>query len=186
MIRCQAYGSRQRTQRIILDDGTHSSVTGKLFNETVNVRINVLSFYAKNTSFNCRFWFIWTTDVYQMFSMILLLTVLMIQKSFRSLRKFTFSGDSKRLTSPAGTGWRQSPLWTSKPGKLETFSSSIIQTCHECFHILIFFRFWELFFSYFTTHLIWTLDLWSQKCEWNQLYQHQTVLSCTECSVSAS
>ena len=39
MIRCQAYGSRQRTQRIILDNGAHSSVTGKLFNETVNVTI---------------------------------------------------------------------------------------------------------------------------------------------------
>ena len=38
MIRCQAYGSRPRTQRIILEDGSHSSVTGKLFNETVNVR----------------------------------------------------------------------------------------------------------------------------------------------------
>ena len=41
IIRCQAYGSRQKTQRLILDDGSHSSVTGKLFNETVNVSLGL-------------------------------------------------------------------------------------------------------------------------------------------------
>ena len=50
IIRCQALGSRQKTQRIILDDGSHSSVTGKLFNETVNVSWSKIQ-YQKCISF---------------------------------------------------------------------------------------------------------------------------------------
>ena len=37
MVRCLASASRQKTMRVILESGTHSSVTGNLFNETVNV-----------------------------------------------------------------------------------------------------------------------------------------------------
>ena len=37
MVRCLASASRQKTMRGILESGTHSSVTGNLFNETVNV-----------------------------------------------------------------------------------------------------------------------------------------------------
>ena len=37
MVRSLAASSRPKTQRVILEDSAHASLTGKLFNETVNV-----------------------------------------------------------------------------------------------------------------------------------------------------
>ena len=43
MIRCQAHAVRSKTQRIILECGSHASTTGKLFTETVNVSRTLVS-----------------------------------------------------------------------------------------------------------------------------------------------
>ena len=44
MIRCHAHAVRSKTQRIILECGSHASTTGKLFYETVNVSSIICSF----------------------------------------------------------------------------------------------------------------------------------------------
>ena len=50
MLKSLAASSRGKTQRIVLDSNEHCSVTGKLFNETVNV--GTLDADAGNQSFN--------------------------------------------------------------------------------------------------------------------------------------
>merc|ERR1719410_1664658 len=41
MVRSLAASSRPKTQRVLLDDASHSSMTGKLFNETVNSLVHL-------------------------------------------------------------------------------------------------------------------------------------------------
>ena len=58
MVRSLAASSRPKTQRVILDDSSHSSITGKLFNETVNVSSNC-SLRSKETSIITPFYDNW-------------------------------------------------------------------------------------------------------------------------------